>query len=231
MKNSLWWKEDLLCQLLQAPVHIILILSSILRWKRSGTHAHTHMQTHKNKQTKNREWDRVQNALSLQQLSVPGRKITSQKRHVTSVRLPLFAPSFQQHRGRIYSTEDPISHKQHCQNTSTYCYWLIKKEKKSAIFHQPTFSGIQEGIHYFFFRWLGRWLIYPLTGFLDSLSKTLRGNVRDWLWNTKNDQPECNLHCLHESTDPMLKFPFPANTVNKQSSKGVAEHRSGRLIN
>lgn len=135
MKNSLWWKEDLLCQLLQAPVHIILILSSILRWKRSGTHAHTHMQTHKNKQTKNREWDRVQNALSLQQLSVPGRKITSQKRHVTSVRLPLFAPSFQQHRGRIYSTEDPISHKQHCQNTSTYCYWLIKKRKK--ICHLP----------------------------------------------------------------------------------------------
>lgn len=125
-------------------------------------------------------WDRVQNALSLQQLSVPGRKITSQKHHVTSVRLPLFAPSFQQHRGRIYSTEDPISHKQHCQNTSTYCYWQIKKEKKSVIFHQPTFSGIQEGIHYFFFRWLGRWLIYPLTGFLDSLSRTLRGNVKDY---------------------------------------------------
>lgn len=147
-----------------------------------------------------------------------------------SVRLPLFAPSFQQHRGRIYSTEDPISHKQHCQNTSTYCYWQIKKEKK--ICHLPPANLLRNsGRNTLFFLQMARQVAHISSHrVLDSLSRTLRGNVKDYEIQ-KNDQPECDLHCLHESTDPMLKFPFPANTVNKQSSKGVAEHRSGRLIN
>lgn len=178
------------------------------------------MQTHtKKNKRKNREWDRVQNALSLQHLSVPGRKITSQKRHVTSVRLPLFAPSFQQHRGRIYSTEDPISHKQHCQNTSTYCYWQIKKKKKkSAIFHQPTFSGIQEGIHFFFLQMARQVAHISSHRVFGQLVKDPQGQCKG-IWNTKNDQAECDLHCLHESTEISLSCKHCQQTIL---------HRSGR---
>lgn len=55
--------------------------------------------------------------------SVPSRK---RKLRLQSARLSPLSPSRQQHNGRMFSKEDPISHKQHCQNTSTHCCRQIK---------------------------------------------------------------------------------------------------------
>lgn len=127
----------LLCQLLKAPVYIILIQSCVLRWKGPGRqtkHTHTNMHT---------KSERGYKTVYYCTHRVTGRKITGQKLRVLSARLSLLAPALRQ------DVFDRGTHQSHT-TLSKHINTALLTDKKHSIFPRSSFSGILGGEQPFF---------------------------------------------------------------------------------
>lgn len=127
----------LLCQLLKAPVYIILIQSCVLRWKGPGRqtkHTHTNMHT---------KSERGYKTVYYCTHRVTGGKITGQKLRVLSARLSLLAPALQQ------DVFDRGTHQSHT-TLSKHINTALLTDKKHSIFPRSSFSGILGGEQPFF---------------------------------------------------------------------------------
>lgn len=109
-----------LCELLEAPVHIILIESCVL-WRKGPGGTHARRQT--NKQTQRVRLGKKYVIVTHITPSPGSNKIKEiTPRKPRSAGLSPLSPSLQRRGGRMDS-EELISHRQKCQNTSRRCRW------------------------------------------------------------------------------------------------------------